>query len=141
MWKVDFLFIFALYPYLGSFFQHFLYVFINFLIRYLFYYVFRFQYDLVHRIFHCVLGTEKRNLIKIRYTHLLPIFYRFFQSLGKKRQKIGSKCVDLILIRLREKHIQYTGVQTLVFRTEVLTSVGFQKWVCSGANVILLFQS
>jgi hypothetical protein len=29
MWKVDFLFVFALYPYLGSF-LHFLYAFINF---------------------------------------------------------------------------------------------------------------
>ena len=33
----------------------------------------------------------------IRSTHLLPIFYLFFGSLV---QKIGSKCVDLILIRL-----------------------------------------
>ena len=31
------------------------------LIRYLLYHVFRFQYDLVHQIFHCVLGTEKRT--------------------------------------------------------------------------------
>ena len=44
------------------------------------------------------------NLIKIRYTHLLPIFYRFFFGRRvwqkKPRYKIRNKCVDLILIRL-----------------------------------------
>jgi hypothetical protein len=33
--------------------------------------------------------TLKCNLIKIRSTHLFPIFYRFF---------FGRSCVDLILI-------------------------------------------
>jgi hypothetical protein len=36
------------------------------------------------------------NLIKIRSTHLLPIFYT---SDPKNREKIGSKCVDLIIPR------------------------------------------
>ena len=59
-------------------------------------------------------GTEFPTLynllIKIRSQHVLPIFYRCFvvtvcykQSLcaTKDQQKIGSKCRDIILIRLQ----------------------------------------
>ena len=92
---------------------------------------------------YCLMQLEvSPNLIKIRFTHLFPIFYRFCfnrreltrrpkknrQKIGskcvdlrgdqtknnKKRQKIGSKCADLILIRLVYHH--HTGDKRMARR-------------------------
>jgi hypothetical protein len=51
------------------------------------------------------------NLIKIRSTHLLPIFYQVFFDcrLHMSDQKIGSNCVDLILIRFLEDRDTYNS--------------------------------
>ena len=92
----------------------------------------------------CLMQLEiSPNLIKIRSTHLFPIFYRFCfdcreltrrpkkkkpienreqvrrstrrpNKKQQKRQKIGSKCADLILIRLVYHH--HTGDKRMARR-------------------------
>ena len=66
----------------------------------------------------------KTNLIKIRSTHLLPVFYRGF--IWSPRQ--GSKCVDLIIIRLHQNIQHKLNFYMLYLAPPVHTVIMFGMW-------------
>ena len=55
----------------------------------------------------CKLPYITNNLIKMKSTHLLPLFYWFCDATNEKNKKRLSKCRDLILIKL---HYHYNEI-------------------------------